>query len=413
MTCRLRRWLLSLAVVVGLTPAAPPVEEAKTVRPVDTGGAAKPLAEMGPRLDPVPRPDPTTIDAALRRAIAFLVQSQNKNGSWGSPEIRGGVEIYAPVPGAHQAFQAAVSALAISALTEAEEVPALAADGAELRRAIDRGAAWLETHLPKVRRANGDALYNCWSHAYGIQALVRIYVRAGDPGHRRRLATLIQEQIDYLRRYESVDKGWGYYDFRAQTQRPASDSTSFLTAAILVALWEAHGIGIDVPEQLVQGAVASVQRQRLPDFSYLYGEYLKYVPQHGINRPGGSLGRTQACNLALRLWGDEAVTDAIVKNWLNRLFARNGWLDMARKTTIPHESHFAVAGYFFYFGHYYAGLLIHELPAAERPLYQDHLATLLLRLQSKDGSWWDYPLYNYHHAYGTAFGIMTLLRCRR
>jgi hypothetical protein len=103
----------------------------------------------------------------------------------------------------------------------------------------------------------------------------------------------------------------------------------------------------------------------------------------------------------------------VIKTWLDRLVVRNGWLDMARKRPIPHESWFYVAGYFFYFGHYYAGLVIHELPAAERPFYQDHLAALILRLQGEDGSWWDYPFYNYHRQYGTAFALMTLKACKR
>jgi len=139
---------------------------------------------------------------------------------------------------------------------------------------------------------------------------------------------------------------------------------------------------------------------------------MKYVPQHQINQPGGSLGRSQACNVALRLWKDEAITDKVMTTWLDRLFARNGWLDMARKKPIPHESHFSVAAYFFYFGHYYAAYAIEQVPAAERPFYQDHLATILLRLQSEDGSWWDFPMYNYHQQYGTAFALMTLKRCR-
>jgi hypothetical protein len=33
-------------------------------------------------------------------------------------------------------------------------------------------------------------------------------------------------------------------------------------------------------------------------------------------------------------------------------------------------------------------------------------------VQEKDGSWWDFPLYNYHQQYGTAFALMTLGRCR-
>jgi hypothetical protein len=113
------------------------------------------------------------------------------------------------------------------------------------------------------------------------------------------------------------------------------------------------------------------------------------------------------------LWGDKRITDEVLTTWLDRLIARNLWLDMARKRPIPHESHFLVAGYFYYFGHYYAARCIDELPGAERPFYQDHLAHLLLPLQEKDGSWWDYPLYNYHQQYGTAFALMSLKRCQR
>jgi len=35
----------------------------------------------------------------------------------------------------------------------------------------------------------------------------------------------------------------------------------------------------------------------------------------------------------------------------------------------------------------------------------------MLDRQEKDGSWWDYPLYDYHQPYGTSFALMTLIRC--
>jgi hypothetical protein len=85
---------------------------------------------------------------------------------------------------------------------------------------------------------------------------------------------------------------------------------------------------------------------------------------------------------------------------------------MGRKRPIPHESWFAVAGYFFYYGHYYAGLCIDQLPEKDRKEFQRPLAAILLPKQEKDGSWWDYPLYDYHRQYGTAYCLMTLLRCR-
>ena len=85
---------------------------------------------------------------------------------------------------------------------------------------------------------------------------------------------------------------------------------------------------------------------------------------------------------------------------------------MGRKRPVPHESFFQVAGYFYYYGHWYAALCIAELPAAERPHFQDQLAHIILPLQERDGSWWDFPLYNYHQQYGTAMALMTLARCQ-
>src|SRR5262249_43018486 len=157
-------------------------------------------------------------------------------------------------------------------------------------------------------------------------------------------------------------------------------------------------------------AVDSIERQKKKDFSYEYGEYLKYSPMMPINRPGGSLGRSQACNLALRWWGDKTITDTVMTNWLDRLIARNGWLSIGRKRPVPHESWFQVAGYFYYYGHYYAALCMEELGEEKGAKYKDQLAGLLLPLQEKDGSWFDYELYNYHQQYGTAFALMALAR---
>ena len=131
-----------------------------------------------------------------------------------------------------------------------------------------------------------------------------------------------------------------------------------------------------------------------------------------INRPGGSLGRSQACNVALRLWGDKKITDEVITDWLDRLFSRNGWLDNGRKRPVPHEAPFQVAGYFYYFGHYYAAYCISQIPTAERPQYQQLLARTLLNVQEKDGSWWDYPLYDYGQSYGTGYALMSLKWCR-
>ena len=305
---------------------------------------------------------------------------QRPDGSWGSPENTKGLNIYAPPPGAHDAFRAAVTSLVIMALIEAE--PRLAeVERPAIDKAIDRGAEL-------AGQAAGPA-----AACHARCALQRVGPRLCDSGARddcttaRRQAKMPSEswkehaaaQADMLERYSFVGGGWSYYDFLAGTQTPGDAAFSFYTATVLIALKEAETIGVDFPERLTKKAIASILRQQKPDFSYAYGEYTAArCRMYDINRPGGSLGRSQVCNLALRMYGDERITDDVLKTWLNRLFARNGWLSIGRKRPVPHESHFSVAGYFYYYGHWYAALCIEQLPESERPYFQDHLAHILL-----------------------------------
>jgi hypothetical protein len=372
-------------------------------------GAAEPrLDETGPVPRPVPPPKREAVDQGIARGVRFLIERQNPDGSWGSARNTKGLNIYAPVPGAHHAFRGAVTSLCIAALCE------VGGDDPAVAKALGSAEAWLLEHLPRLRRATPRAVYNVWGHAYGIQSAVRLLKRdTRDAERQKRLRDLIRQQVDMLTRYECVNGGWGYYDFNHRTQKPGGRPNSFVTATVVLALHEAREAEITPPDRIVRRGIDSILRQRNPDSSYYYSEPFRWRPQHPINRPGGSLGRSQACNAALRAWGDARITDDVLKTWLRRLAARNEWLGMGRKRPVPHESWFGVAGYFYYYGHYYAGLCIDMLPAAERAPFQDQIATILLRLQEKDGSWWDYPLYDYHQQYGTAYALMTLGRCRR
>ena len=367
--------------------------------------------ERSIRLPEAKFPAQAAIQASIDKGSAFLKNRQNPNGSWGSPRQTKGMNIFAPAPGSHRAFQLAVTALATAALIENKGKDPAYAD------VIRKGSDHLLERLPYLRRATPVAIYNVWAHAYGIQALVRMRDHLGtgtdtNASSKTRIDKLIKHQMGMLQRYESIDGGWGYYDFNAHTKQPSGSSISFVNATALIALHEAKERGVAPPEKLVKRAYDAIKRQQLPDHSFLYGEYLKWKPRRGINRPAGSLGRSHACNLALDLWGDSNVTSEVHKICLDRLIARNGWLDIARKRPIPHESWFAVAGYFYYYGHLYASFCIKSLPANEQPLYQGHLAAILVPLQEKDGSWWDFPFYDYHQQYGTAMALLSLRRCQ-
>ncbi len=363
-----------------------------------------------PKLPDVVPPGDAAVGKSIDRGIYFLIGNQNKDGSWGSPRNTKGLNIYAPTFQSHYAFRLAVTALSTSALIEA------GGDTPQTRAALKDSEAYLLEHLPKLRRASADAMYNVWAHGYGLQALIRMRARAKAAKNAPRVKQIeevIQTQFDRLNRYESVDGGWGYYDFRVGTQKPASSSISFVNGTVLVAFHEAKMAGIEPPPHLVKRALAALKRQHLPDGSFLYGEYLKNSPRRGINRPAGSLGRTQVGNLAMRLWGDKRITDQVIVDWLDRLFARNEWLGIGRKRPIPHEAWFQIAGYFYYYGHYYAGLLMDHVPQKDRARLQDHMATTIMKLQEKEGDWWDYPLYDYHRQYGTAMAVMILQKCLR
>jgi hypothetical protein len=337
------------------------------------------------------------------------LSTQNKDGSWGSAQKTKDLNIFAPVPGAHHAFRCGVTALCVEALIES----GAAVTNSKVEAVLRLGEDWLLENLPKLRRAESVAIYNVWGHAYGIQALAAMHHRASTNEERvEKILGVIRGQIDLLGRYESVDGGWGYYDFRVGSKRPASSSTSFVTATVLIAFDQARKIGVEIPKPLVSRGVASILRQQKKDFSYMYGEYLKYRPMMDINRPGGSLGRSQACNLALKVWGDTNITAQVFTNWLSKLVERNGWLSFGRKRPVPHESWFQVAAYFYYYGHYYAALCLDQIAPEDAGRYKQDLASIIIPLQEKDGSWWDFPFYNYHQPYGTAFALMTLTRCR-
>ncbi len=71
-----------------------------------------------PVLPEIEAPTSADIEASIARGVQFLLEDQRPGGSWGSPKRTKGLNIYAPVPGAHHAFEAATTSLCLSALLE-------------------------------------------------------------------------------------------------------------------------------------------------------------------------------------------------------------------------------------------------------------------------------------------------------
>jgi hypothetical protein len=340
------------------------------------------------------------ITTAIHDGVEYLVRAQNRDGSWGSSGGSTGFDLYSPVPGAHQGYRTATTALGVLALMDANAAP----------ESVRRGVDWLVKTDPPLR-AQPDAIYNVWGHTYAVQALAAAYGAEPAELARARIRAAAERHLELLRRYETHMGGWNYYDFDIGTRSPASWPTSFGTAAALVAFFDAERAGLDVPEDITRRAVAAVEGCRKPDGTYIYDLGFMYYPNHPANQAKGGLGRMQSGNLALFLWGSKVLDKGRLARGIDQMAEEHRFLEIGRKRQYPHEAFYFNSGYYYYFGHYYAARAIELLDPVDRPSRRSRLAEFILPHQEEDGSWWDYAMYSYHKPYGTAYAVMTLLRC--
>lgn len=343
-----------------------------------------------------------SIGEAITKGVQYLIKFQTLEGAWGTGLETRGFEVYSSVPGTHEGLKVATTALCVMALREVgDRIP-----GA--KQAHDKGLEFLVTK-GYAYRDHGALIYNVWAHTYTLQCLA---IEMRDNSQDPRLKKMAEWHLDRLQRYETFMGGWNYYDFDAQTQHPSMPPTSFGTAAGLVALYEARHSGIQVPQKMIDRAQHRLEEMRLPTGAYLYSGDHKYFPRHPANQVRGSVGRTQSGNFALWLLNSPKMDRAKVKDGLEMFFREHEFIEMGRKRQFPHEAWYKTAPYYFYFGHYYTARLLEKLgPEEGKKKYGKDLAHCIMPWQEPDGSWWDFAMWDFHKPYGTAFAVMTLLRC--
>ncbi len=132
------------------------------------------------------------------------------------------------------------------------------------------------------------------------------------------------------------------------SKRPIGEPTSFLTATVLLAYKDAEqAFGLKAEPRVVKRAVACLEKLRTPAGSYVYSLSHSFYPGRPINRHTGSLARTPAGDLALMRYDPSFISRSQLEDGLERIWSRGGWLSLAVKKPIPHESFAQNAGYFF------------------------------------------------------------------
>lgn len=343
---------------------------------------------------------------SISRAVAFLLAKQNLDGSWGTSSVESFFELnYSNA--SFYAWKMAGGALCTMALLAVEETPAR-------RDALERSMNWLvENPIPK--RGNDWDIDNTWTSLYGFNAMV---MAAKDPRFSEgkggeAWSKKIRERgigfYQYLAAVQEPAGGWGYYEGPAISRRPTW-STSFATACVIPALLDAKKLGWPIDQKVIDRAVQYVQHCALPSGAYSYG--FDPIPRinggENINDIKGSLGRIQVCSWARRRASDAKITDERIRWGLERFFENHRFLDAARLMPVPHESWYANAGYFYFFGHYHAALEINQLPEAEREAWHAKLRPHLLKTQWEDGATQDFPGSFYNVTYATSFSILAL-----
>jgi hypothetical protein len=339
---------------------------------------------------------------SIAKAAAWLVKTQNANGSWGHGVLES-VQMLWCANETHYAFQMAANGLVIKALLAIDETP-------ERRAALEKGLEWLcTTRMPK-RGSDWDI--DCsWSGLYGFNGIV---AAALDPRFqaepwKSKLAKRGLELYQLLEKNQEPMGGWGYYEGPVVSHRPTW-STSFSTACVIPSLIDAkEKLGWALDPEVAARAVRYVDRCRLPNGAVSYD--LDSVPRmegEMINATKGSLGRIQVANWALRRAHVASVTDERIRQGLELFFEHHKFLDAARLMPVPHESWYQNAAYFYFFGHYHAALAINELPAAEREALHARLRPHLVKAQWEDGSSVDFLNTSWMRIAGTCFSLLAL-----
>ena len=373
---------------------------AKEPPPAPKAAAAPPPPKEAPR--PEPTPEERALEQTGSEAVAWMVANQNKDGSWGSHMSPRPIEVLADVPGSHMAFQVATVGLSVAAM---DGYPS---DAREKTQAVDRAIDWLLDHFD-VKRANGMEHYNVWAFGYGLQGLAEFLLAHPNDSRGEKIRAACARLVEKLGMYQTLDGGWGYLSLGdVPTFQPSETSMSFTTATIMVALDRARKLGVDVPKKTSSRATENLERSRLPDGAFLYGDYLKYRPRMGINMIKGSACRTPACEYALMLFGVEVTEEERTRGLEELLFRHHAFQRVALRRPIPHESWYAVSGYFYLYGHAYAAYIIEGLPKEKQDRYWKALVDAANKCREPDGSYWDYPLYSYHKPYGTAYALISL-----
>jgi hypothetical protein len=326
-------------------------------------------------------------------AVAQLLKCQDDEGRW---PYEGVYRVDGEIPVGYRIGGTAIVAGAL--LHAAPEDPAATA-------AIESGVAFIIDALghPLMKPSVKDAYdVRVWGHGYALELLCRLRAAKRFGAHENAIREWIPKLVTALVTEELDGGGWNYATRRQHA--------AFVTAPVTQSLLLARSQGEKIPDEVFDRARSALERSH--DASSGYFEYSGPLSPRvdGKKALPGSIARSPICETTLLLLGAgsetriQASLDAFHEHWNE--------LEKRRKKTGTHDGPYAIAPYYFYYGHRYAAQAIEFLPERDRPRERAKLLAVIRKTRDEDGTWND-RVFERSKAYGTAMIVHALLGAKQ
>lgn len=357
------------------------------------------LAPMAAAQSAAPEPPDQVLLRAVARSAEALLALEETEGS-GEWSYEGAMRIQGQIPIGYRVGGTGTVLSAFARLPGVARAP-------ELRAAAERATDFLVDILDE-REMSEDIVpgydMRLWGFINGLGGLLDVRDAGLVPAERK-------EAVDkairtYLRRLVAQEiphsGGWSYH--RPTGRHLPAPPYSYVTADVLVLLYEARRQGFELDAAVVERALDLLERQRQPAGPFLYKGEKAIGPAPTIP---GSVGRMAGCETALFLAGRSSqlhlrgALDSFLAHWhlLEELRGRRGL------HTPPHM----LAPYYFMYAHLHAARAVELLPEVHRGEYRARLRELLFELRDEKGLWND-RVFLRAAGYGTAAGLLALLQ---
>ncbi|RMF90293.1 MAG: prenyltransferase [Planctomycetota bacterium] len=290
------------------------------------------------------------VDAAVTRGLTYLETHQNRDGSFGSGDMRGNV---------------AVTALAGIAFM---------AEGSQPNRGrygtvVDRALGYLLANVQSsgyIAHGPEDQMYG---HGFATMFLAECYGTSQRPDLREKLSRAVRLIVNT----QNSEGGWRY-----QPQRLGADIS--VTICQVMALRAAKNAGIHVPRETVERCIEYVRKCQNPDGGF------RYMLTSGDSAFARSAAGVTALYSAGVYEGEELEAGL---RYLMQFVPQPG--EVARES-------------YFYYGHYYCVQAMWQAGGSRWTAYYPAIRDELLARQLPDGSW-SSP---FSPEYGTAMACIIL-----